>query len=67
VHQTQKKLYSIFRVVIPIIGIFIGSIKIFGLEFETHVFNGFGVPDWFRIVFGTVQIAGAVIIFSSKL
>lgn len=58
----KRKIYLSLRIVLPIIGFIIGGAKIVGVETEVYVFNTFGVPDWFRVVFGIVQIVGGVFI-----
>lgn len=63
----KNRIYLILRIVFPIIGIIIGTVKIIGIGIEVHVFESFGVPDWFRIVFGIIQAVGAIFLIISSL
>ena len=53
----MKSVYLVMRRALPVIGILIGMVKIVGLGIEVRVFESFGGPDWFRVVFGVVQVA----------
>ena len=52
---------------IPLFGIFVGAVKIFGVEGEVKLFQSFGVSDQFRIIFGSIQSGGAFMMFFPKL
>lgn len=58
-----NKIYLILRKALPIIGITIGSVKIFGLHGEVELFRHLDVSDGFRVLFGIFQaICGFIII-----
>lgn len=59
----QGRIYRIMRIVLPVIGVIIGAAKITGIETEVRVFESFGVSDNFRIIFGALQIVGAIFLF----
>ena len=65
--MNSEKLYRVLRIVIPLFGIFVGAVKIFGVEGEVKLFQAFGVSDQFRIVFGSIQSGGAFMMFFPKL
>ncbi len=63
----MKSVYLVMRKVLPIIGILLGMVKIIGLGIEVEVFESFGGPDWFRVVFGVVQVLCSVFLIIKPL
>ena len=59
--------YLVMRKVLPVIGLLIGMVKIVGLGIEVRVFESFGCPDWFRVVFGVVQAVCSVFLIINSL
>jgi hypothetical protein len=42
--------------------VFSGGAKIIGAKFWVDIFNNLGLPQWFRIVTGFVQLIGAAVL-----
>jgi hypothetical protein len=61
------RVYGVLRIALPILGLFLGAIKIFGHPLEVATFERFGVPGWFRLAFGALQAGFSFIILFEKL
>lgn len=60
----MKKAYQVLRIVLPLLGLFLGAIKFFGHPVEVETFSRFGTPPWFRMAFGAAQaFFGLIILF----
>ncbi|KHF34600.1 hypothetical protein CM49_03208 [Paenibacillus sp. P1XP2] len=42
--------------------VFSGSAKIAGAKYWVDVFNGLKLPQWFRVITGLIQLAGAAVL-----
>ncbi|SFB52133.1 DoxX-like family protein [Cohnella sp. OV330] len=42
--------------------VFSGSAKIAGVKYWVDIFNNLRIPQWFRVITGTVQLVGAVVL-----
>ena len=61
------RIYRVLRVVLPVLGLLLGAVKLFGHPFEVATFDRFGVPGWFRVAFGALQAGFGFIILFEKL
>jgi short-subunit dehydrogenase len=63
----KTKIYLVLRIALPIIGIIIGGVKIFGAPGEVHLFRQLGASDCFRIAFGILQAVCGIVIIVPQL
>jgi hypothetical protein len=61
------RIYRVLRIALPVLGLLLGAVKVLGHPFEVATFEAFGVPGWFRVVFGSLQAGFGFIIIFEKL
>ena len=60
--KTRNIITWITTALLALVFIFAGFAKVSGQEMMIQSFNLFGLPDWFRIIIGTLEILGGVLL-----
>ncbi|MFX3635930.1 MAG: DoxX family protein [Candidatus Pristimantibacillus sp.] len=55
-------LFIVLQSLLAIYYIFSGTAKTIGAKYWVDIFNNLGIPQWFRVVTGVVQLIGAALL-----
>jgi uncharacterized membrane protein YphA (DoxX/SURF4 family) len=55
-------LFIVLQSLLALYYVFSGTAKIIGAKYWVDIFNNLGIPQWFRVVTGVVQLVGAALL-----
>jgi uncharacterized membrane protein YphA (DoxX/SURF4 family) len=55
-------LFIVLQSLLALYYVFSGTAKTIGAKYWVDIFNNLGIPQWFRVVTGVVQLVGAAIL-----
>ena len=65
--KSQRSVLRILSILLAILFLLAGGGKLSGAAYAVQSFAHFGYPDWFRLVIGVAEIAGAVTLLVPRL